>query len=53
MTDKSAAVIAFEKDPAKREAMIDDLTPAEIKELLKLTLRVINFDEQRKARGEI
>lgn len=53
MTDERVTAIAFEKDPAKREAMIDDLTPEEVKELLKLTLRVVNFDEQRKARGEI
>lgn len=53
MTDTRMAAIAFEKDPAKREAMIDELTPEEIKELLKVTLRVVNFDEQRRMRGEI
>lgn len=53
MTDEKATAIAFEKDPVKRDALIDDLTPDEVKELLKATLRVVNFDEQRKARGEI
>lgn len=53
MNDERLTAIAFEKDPAKRETMIDELAPEEIKELLKKTLRVINFDEQRKARGEI
>lgn len=53
MTEQQVTAIAFEKDPVKREAMIDELTVDEVKELLKLTLRVVNFDEQRKARGEL